>query len=128
MGGGTGEYMVKRRGRAMPNFPVRRGDGRGDDNGGDGGELYARRTTKRLTGGASLPAGGSARERAAGRWVRLVSERDWGSGAAARARETGRKWAERGRNVGARGESGRAWAGFSPANRGAGFSLFLFIF
>jgi hypothetical protein len=38
----------------VPNFPVRRGDGRGD-----GGESYAR-TTTRLTGGAGLPAGGSA--------------------------------------------------------------------
>jgi hypothetical protein len=40
-----------------------------------------------------------------------------------RARETGQKGAERGRNAGARGgESGRAWAGFSPA-RGRVFSF-----
>jgi hypothetical protein len=58
-GGGTDEYTVKRRGRAVPNFPVRRGDGRGDGDGGDGGESYTRTTTW-LTGGAGLPAGGSA--------------------------------------------------------------------
>jgi hypothetical protein len=66
-GGGTGEYMVKRRGRAVPNFPVQRGDGRGDGDGGHGGKPYARRTTKRLTGGAGLLAAGGTRERAAGR-------------------------------------------------------------
>jgi hypothetical protein len=41
---------------------------------------------KRLTGGAGLPVGASARERAAGRWGWLVSEREAGCGAGWRAR------------------------------------------
>jgi hypothetical protein len=41
---------------------------------------------KRLTGGAGLPVGASARERAAGRWGWLVSEREAGRGAGWRAR------------------------------------------
>jgi hypothetical protein len=55
--------------------------------GGDRDEPYARRTTKRLTGRAGLPAGVSARERAAGRWGRLVSERERGSAERLRAQE-----------------------------------------
>jgi hypothetical protein len=82
----SGDEETSRRGRyrartrssgedgAVPNSPVRRGDG----DGGDGGESYARRTTKRLTGGAGLPARGSTREGAAGRWDRFVSEREGG--------------------------------------------------
>jgi hypothetical protein len=94
---------------AVPNSPVRRGDGRGDgdggdDDGGDGGVSYARRATKRLTGGAGLPARGSAREGAAGRCGRLVSEREggeWGGCARAGAgRQLGRKGGERGREGG----------------------------
>jgi hypothetical protein len=98
-----GEYTVKRRGRAVPNFPVRRGDGRGDGDGGDGGESYTRRTTKRLTGGAGLPAGGSARERAAGRWGRLVSERERGGAERLRARESGPAMGQKGGEARARG-------------------------
>jgi hypothetical protein len=68
---------------AVPNSPVQRGDGRGDGDrgdgdGGDGGASYARKTTKWPTGGAGLPARGGAREGAAGRWGRLVSEREGG--------------------------------------------------
>jgi hypothetical protein len=76
--------------------------------GGDRDKPYVGRTTKRLTGGAGLPAGVSARERAAGRWGRLVSERERererGAGcASARSRpEMGRK----GGVVGARGGGG----------------------
>jgi hypothetical protein len=44
--------------------------------GGDRDEPYTGRTTKRLTGGAGLPAGVSARGRATGRWGQLVSERE----------------------------------------------------
>jgi hypothetical protein len=87
---------------AVPNSPMRRGDGRGDGDGGDDGASYARKTTKRLTGGAGLPARGSAREGVAGRWGRLVSEREGGEcGAAARAREragNGPKGGKRGRD------------------------------
>jgi hypothetical protein len=54
---------------------------------GDRDEPYVGRTTKRLTGGAGLPAGVSARERAAGGCGRLVSERERERGAAARARK-----------------------------------------
>jgi hypothetical protein len=95
--------------------------------GGDRDEPYAGRTTKRLTGGAGLPAGVSARERAAGGWGRLVSERERERGAAARARKqagNGLKGGSRGRNGGG---VAAAWAGFSPA-RGERVSLFLFIF
>jgi hypothetical protein len=129
-----GEYTVKRRGRAVPNFPVRRGDGRGDDDGGDGdggddGESYARRTTKRMTGGASLPAGGSTRERAAGRWDRLVSGRER-EGRAERLRVRGSRPAmgRKGVSAGARGGGRRPRHGPDSAQLGGrGFSLFLFI-
>jgi hypothetical protein len=118
-----GEYTVKRRGRAVPNFPVLRGDGRGD-----GGESYARRTTKRLTGGAGLLAGGSAQERAAGRWGRLVSERERGSGADARGRERAGNGPKGRRSTSARGgEAAAAWAGSSPA-RGERVFSFTFYF
>jgi hypothetical protein len=130
----SGDDETSRRGwyGAVPNSPVRRGDGRGDGDGGDGdggdgGASYARRAMKRLTGGAGLPARESAREGAAGRWGRLISEREggeWGSCARAGAgRQLGQKGGERGRE----GEAAAAWAGFSPAG-GRGFSLFLFIF
>jgi hypothetical protein len=83
---------------------------------------------KRLTGGAGLPVGASARERAAGRWGWLVSEREAGCGAGWRARggkpEVGR---ER-RSAGARGGRPRVWAGSRPSRGGEGFSLFLFTF
>jgi hypothetical protein len=119
-----GEYTVKRRGWAVPNFPVRRGDG----DGGDDGESYTRRTTKRLTGGAGLPVGGSARERAAGRWGRLVSERERGSRAAARTR-AGRQWAKREEKRGREGGGRRLRHGLVPAQLGGrGFSLLLFYF
>jgi hypothetical protein len=55
---------------------------------------------KRLTGGAGLPVGASARERAAGRWGWLVSEREAGRGAGWRARRqagSGPREEERGR-------------------------------
>jgi hypothetical protein len=75
-----GRYQARTRSSgedgAVSIYPVRRGDGRGDDDGGDGGASYARKTTKRLTGGAGLPARGSVREGVAGRWGRLVSERE----------------------------------------------------
>jgi hypothetical protein len=70
--------------------------------GGDRDEPYAGRTTKRLTGGAGLPAGVSARERAAGGWGRLVSERERERGAAACAW----KQAGNGPKGGSRGREG----------------------
>jgi hypothetical protein len=63
-------------------LPVRRGD----DDGGDGGASYVRKTT-RLTGGAGLPVRGSARARGAGGWGWLVSERERGKRAGGFARE-----------------------------------------
>jgi hypothetical protein len=78
--------------------------------GGDRDEPYAGRTTKRVTGGAGLPAGVSARERAAGRWGQLVSERERERGAGcARARsrpEMGQKGGNRGREGGRRPRHG----------------------
>jgi hypothetical protein len=73
-GAGQGRWSSGEDG-AVPNSSVRRGDGRGDGDGGDGGASYARKTT-RLTGGAGLPVRGSARARGAGRWGWLVSERE----------------------------------------------------
>jgi hypothetical protein len=109
---------------AVLNSPVRRGD----DDGGDGGASYVRKTTKRLTGGAGLPARGSAREGVAGRWGRLVSEREGGEhGAAARAREragNGPKGGKRGRE----GEGRQPWHGSDSAQQGGELSLFPFIF
>jgi hypothetical protein len=88
-----GKDAVKRRGRGGAKLSCA---GRGDGDGGDGGESYARRTMKWLTGGAGLPARGSAREGAAGRWGRLVSEREGGErGGCARA-VGGRQWVVRG--------------------------------
>jgi hypothetical protein len=112
---------------AVPNSPVRRGDGRGDGDGGDGGESYARRTMKRLTGGVGLPARGSAREGAAGRWGRLVSEREGGEWGGCARGGAGQQLGRKG-GVRARGgeEAAAVWAESSPA-RGEGF-LFFFLF
>jgi hypothetical protein len=74
-GGGTGQGrdQAARTGRCQtPLCGEGMGDG-GDDDGGDGGASYARKTTQWLTGGAGLPARGSAREGAAARWGRLIS-------------------------------------------------------
>jgi hypothetical protein len=139
----SGDDETSRRGRyrartrssgedgVVPNSPVRQGDGRGDsdggdDDGGDSGESYARRTTKRLTGGAGRLARGSEREGAAGRWGRLVRERkggEWGGCACAGA---GWQWAVRG-GAGARG--GR-WPrhGLKSAQQGGKCFLFFFLF
>jgi hypothetical protein len=70
--------LVKRGGRGGAELSLC-GEGttkgrRGDDDGGDDGAPYARETT-RLTGGAGLPVKG-ARERGAGRWGWLISERE----------------------------------------------------
>jgi ATP-dependent RNA helicase DeaD len=140
----SGDDETSRRGRyrartrssgedgAVPNSPVRRGDGRGDgdggdDDGGDGGASYARKTTKRLTGGAGLPARGSAREGVAGRWGRLVSEREGGErGAAARAGEQAGN-GPKGGSAGARGRGGGRGMGRIQPSRGESF-LFFFLF
>jgi hypothetical protein len=96
--------------------------------GGDRDKPYAGRTTKRLTGGAGLPAGVSTRERAAGRWGRLVSERERERQAGcARARsrpELGQKGGGRGREGGRRPRHGLDSAQLGRER----VSLFLFIF
>ena len=79
---------------------------------------------KRLTGGAGLPAGVSARERATGRWGRLVSERERERGAAARAREQAGNGSEGG-SAGVR-EERRPRHGLDSAQLGGGF-LFFFL-
>jgi hypothetical protein len=103
----------------------RMGDG-GDGDGGDGGASYARKTTQRLTGEAGLPARGSAREGAAARWGRLVSERpggEWGGCARAGAgRQLGRKGGGE-----ARARGGVARRGPDSAQQG-GRESFLFFF
>jgi hypothetical protein len=88
----------------VPNSPVRRGDGRGDgdggdDDGGDDSASYAWKTTKRLTGGAGLPARGSARS---GWQVGLARQRERGRGvrsgcARAKRADNGPKGGKRGR-------------------------------
>jgi hypothetical protein len=105
----------------VPNSPVRRGDGRGD-----GGASYAGRTTKRLTGGAGLPARGSAREGVAGRWGWLVSEREGGERRAAAHAGAGRQWAERGKH-GREEEGRRPGVGRIRPRGEESFSFFLFI-
>jgi hypothetical protein len=82
---------------------------------------------KQLNGGAGLPVGGGARERAAGRWDRLVNEREreeW-SGC---AREKQAKKGPKGGETQARGGGRAAAHGLDSAQQGGGFSLFLFIF
>jgi hypothetical protein len=83
---------------------------------------------KRLTGGAGLPVGASARERAAGRWGWLVSEREAGRGAGWRARRqagSGPREEERGREGGGRP---RVWAGSRPSRGRRRFFSFSFYF
>jgi hypothetical protein len=91
-GGGTGQghSQAARTGRCQTllcgeGMGEGTGEMEGTSVGGDCDEPYAGRTTKRLTGGAGLPAGVSARERAAGEWGRLVSEREREHGATAHA-------------------------------------------
>ena len=97
--------------------------------GGDRDEPYAGRTTKRLTSGAGLLVGAGARERAAGRWGWLVSEREAERVAGLHARggrpEMGR---ERRMSAGARGDEAAGLGRESAQQGGKGFSLFLFIF
>jgi hypothetical protein len=115
---------------AVPNFPVRRGDGRGDGArkrtvaGGDRGEAV-RGEDDEVTNWWGQSAGGSDRERGRG-----SGADEWGqrvSGARARARsgpEMGRGGGCRERE---RGTRPRGWARNDPA-RGGRVSLFLFIF
>jgi hypothetical protein len=120
-GGGRGgaKLLCAARGWAMQGTAV----------GGDRGKPYAGRTTKRLTGGAGLQVGAGARERAAGRWGWLVSEREANCGAGWRARggrpEMGRK---RRRSAGARGKRPRVWARNRPSRGRETLFLFLFTF
>jgi hypothetical protein len=101
--------------------------------GGDRDEGTAGKTMKRLTSGATLPVGviaSEARDGAADGWGRLVRERERErvQGGLARAREqagNGPRGGSRGREG---GRAAAAWAGFSPAEGGKGFSLFIFIF
>jgi hypothetical protein len=136
----VGRYRARTRSSgedgAVPNFSVRRGDGRGDEAmegtvvEGDRDEPYAGRTTGRLTGGAGLPAGVSAQESdgESGWRVGSARQRERESTGRAGARvEAGRRWAERG----SRGREGgkRPRHGLDLAQLGGErVSLFLFIF
>jgi hypothetical protein len=84
---------------------------------------------KQLTSGATLPEGVSARERAAGRWGWLVSERWAGCGAGWRARGGRPEMGRERRSAAARG--GGEGRGFGPrvgpAGGGEGFFLFFFL-
>jgi hypothetical protein len=116
-GTGQGRAQAARTGRCRT-LPVRRGDGRGDSDGGDGGASYARKTT-RLTGGAGLSVRGGVRERGAGRWGWLAREREGGERAGV-GRLLGRKEDARARG---RGEAAAAWARFGPAGGRRAFSF-----
>jgi hypothetical protein len=84
---------------------------------------------KRLTGGAGLPVGASARERAAGRWGWLVSEREAGCGAGWRARGGRPGVGRERRSAGARGGGRpRVWAGSRPSRGRRRFFSFSFYF
>jgi hypothetical protein len=64
-GGGTGEYVGQGGGTGRCQTSLcgeKTEEGTEVMAGGDRGEPYAGRTTKRLTGGAGLPVGASARE------------------------------------------------------------------
>jgi hypothetical protein len=122
---------------AVPNFSVRRGDGRGDGAmegtmvGGDRDEPYVGRTTRRLTGGAGLPAGVSARESdgESGWRVGMAHQREKGraQGGLARVRRQAGD-GPKGGVAGARGgDAAAAWLGFGPARGREGF-LFFFLF
>jgi hypothetical protein len=82
---------------------------------------------KRLTGGAGLPVGASARERAAGRWGWLVSEREAGCGAGWRARGGRPGVGRERRSAGARGGGTAAGLGRESAQPGEE-KVFLFFF
>jgi hypothetical protein len=112
----------------VPNSPVRQGDGRRDGGRGDGGASYARKTTTRLIGGAGLPARGSARERVAGRWGWLVSERERGGRTSGCARGSGPAIRPKGGSAGARERGGGRGLGRIRPSRGGAFSLFSFYF
>jgi hypothetical protein len=96
--------------------------------GGDRDEPYVWRTTKRLTGGAGLPAGVSARERERLAGGVSLSARERGSTERLRARGSrpamGRKGGGRGSEG---GKAATAWAGFSPARGGFSFSFYFLI-
>jgi hypothetical protein len=113
----------------VPNSPVRRGDGRGDGGGGDGGASYVRKTTTRLTGGAGLPARGSARERESGWQVGLACQRERARGARAAARaRAGRLMGRKRGSAGARERGGGCGLGQIQPSRGESFLFFSFYF
>jgi hypothetical protein len=116
----------------VPNSPVRRGDGRGDgdggdNDGGDDGASYVRKTRKRLTGGAGLPARGSTREGVAGWWGWLVNESGGRGARSGCTREWAGYWAARGK-CGREGGGGRGHGPNSAQQGGGELSPFLFIF
>jgi hypothetical protein len=144
----SGDDETSRRGRyrartrssgedgAVPNFSVRRGDGRGDGAmertvvGGDCDEPYAERTTGRLTGGVGLPAGVSARECDGESGWRVGSarqrERERAQGRLARARRQAGD-GPKGGVAGARGGK-RPRHGLDSAELGGRGFLFFFLF
>jgi hypothetical protein len=93
--------------------------------GGDRGEPYAGRTTKRLTGGASLQwERARERERLAGGAGLSVRGKQSAERAGVRA-EAGRRWAERGGGARARGGRGRGFVpGIGPTEGGKFFFFF----
>jgi hypothetical protein len=112
---------------AVPNFPVRRGDGAGERTvvGGDRGEVVRGEGMGWLTGGVSLSAV-RGRERGRG-WRRLASGDGLSAGVVAHT-----EWAGSGPRGGevasARGEWPRVWAGNRPSLGGRKVSPFLFLF
>jgi hypothetical protein len=138
-----GRYWARTRSsgedRAVPNFSVRRGDGRGDGAmegtlvGGDRDEPYAGRTTRRLTGGAGLPARVSARESNGESGWRVGSarqrERERAQGGLARTQKqpgNGSRRGSRGRAGG--GGATRPRHGLDSAQPGGRGFLFFFLF
>jgi hypothetical protein len=124
-GTGQGRGQAARTGRCRT---LQCGEGMGEGTAIEGTAMegtavsYVRKTTTRLTGGAGLPARGSARERVAGRWGWLVSERVRG-GASGCARGSEPAIGSKGGSAArGRGEAAAAWAGFGPAG-GEAFSF-----
>jgi hypothetical protein len=113
-----GKDTVKRRGRGGANLLCGEGMGEGTGAmegtavGGDRDEPYVWRTTKRLTGGAGLPAGVSARERERLAGGVSLSARERGSTERLRARGSRPAMGRKGggtRERGRKGGHGMGW-------------------
>jgi hypothetical protein len=127
--GGTGEDAGQgEEDGAVPNFPVRRGDG-GEATAGKGRRGVVCGEDDEAADRWGRSASGSERAREGGWQVGLACRRERGSAERAGARaEAGREWAERGGAWAREGGESRVWAESRPSRAGRWFFLFLFTF